>query len=147
MVEKIFSIFFEIDHLRCIFAQKYDSRCQNSLKCKNFGQFHSFVIFVRIKGGKNKEYSYLRLFLAPGIEFLGKIHGKWSISKKLREFFRPFFDKNAYFRHNSALESNILLTICLGSSNHLSKSCKISGLYLRVTAFSKVHHFFGAPCT
>ena len=41
---------------------------------------------------------------------------------------RPFFDINIYFRHKSALESGRKLKICLGFSNHLSKSCKKSCL-------------------
>ena len=44
---------------------------------------------------------HFRLFSTPEIELLGKTHRKWSISKKLREF----FDKNSYFRHKFALES------------------------------------------
>ena len=42
---------------------------ENSLKCKNFGQFNRFH---PNKSGKNEEDSHFRIFLEPGIEFLGK---------------------------------------------------------------------------
>ena len=109
MVEKIFSIFFEIDHLRCIFAQKYDSRCQNSLKCKKFGQFHSFVIFVRIKGGKNKEYSHLRLFWRQESNFWAKYMENGLFQKNWENFFGHFLTK----MHIFAITRRLKVIYCL----------------------------------
>ena len=45
---------------------------KNSLKCKNFSQFYFFIVFIKIKSGKNSVDSHFRLFLASEIEFLGK---------------------------------------------------------------------------
>ena len=58
---------------------------------------------------ENKEISRFRLFLAPGIDFLGK--NTWEIVylKKIREnFFRPFFSEIAYFCPFSPNISKIL---------------------------------------
>ena len=41
----------------------------------------------------------------PGIEFLGKNTSEMVYFNKLENLFRPFFDKNAYFHHKSALKS------------------------------------------
>ena len=60
---------------------------KNSLKCKNFGQFYFFIVFIKIKSGKNKVDSHLRLFLAPVIEFLGKNTSEMFFFN-LRDFFR-----------------------------------------------------------
>ena len=119
------------------------------LNVKKVGQFHFFIVFIQIRSGINKEYSHFGLFLAPGFEFVNKIHRKWSISKKLREFVRPFFDKNAYFCHKSALDSGRKLNFFGVFPFHLSKSCKkinTTCLPLRMTAFLKMHHFFRTPC-
>ena len=45
---------------------------KNSLKCKNFGPIYFYIVFIKIKSGKNKVDSHFRLFLAPVIEFLDK---------------------------------------------------------------------------
>ena len=67
----------------------------------------------------NKKYYHLRLFLAPGIKFLGKIHWK-------------------YFKNFEIIFSAIYLS----RVKNQASTC----LPLRMTAFSKVHHFFGTPC-
>ena len=64
---------------------------------------------AKMKLVKIREISQFRLFLAPGIDFLGK--NTWEIVylKKIRDnFFRPFFGKIAYFSLFSPNISKIL---------------------------------------
>ena len=71
---------------------------KNSLKCKNFGQFYFFIIFIKIKSGKNSVDSYFRIFLASEIEFLGKNTLAMVLLKRYERFLLTMFDKKAYFR-------------------------------------------------
>jgi len=71
--------------------------------------FSFLYIGQKEKLAENKEISRFRLFLAPGIDFLGK--NTWEIVylKKIRaNFFRPFFGEIEYFSLFSPNISKIL---------------------------------------
>ena len=106
--------------------------CSFVKKWSCFSRFCFLEIEQKVKLTENKEVSHFRLFLAPGIDFLGKNTSEMVYFKNLeRIIFRPFFDKTAYhtifspkISHKSTLESGRKLNFFWGSFKHLSKSCK-----------------------
>ena len=135
---------FEIP-IHVFLSKNYIPGAKNSLKCENSANFIFHRFHQNKKWLKQGRFSFVTIF-GTGNRIFGQKYRKWPISKN----FRPFFDTNSYFRNKSTLESCRWMKICLGSSNHLSKSCKKSKSLIacryELQCFQKCTTFFGTPC-